>query len=171
MPQSQSKGIRVNIAVLVFLLVLPAVTPACAATDTDTFQVSITIQGACQVVATNTLDFGTQGILASDIDATTTLSVQCTDGTAYDIGLDAGTGAGATIATRKMTGPASATIDYLIYSDPGRTQLWGVSIPADTVSGTGDGAQQDYTVYGRVPGQTTPAAGTYTDTITVTVTF
>ncbi|WP_163468383.1 spore coat protein U domain-containing protein, partial [Klebsiella michiganensis] len=28
-----------------------------------------------------------------------------------------------------------------------------------------------YTVYGRVPVQTTPAPGTYTDTITVTVTY
>ncbi|MCE3520182.1 spore coat protein U domain-containing protein, partial [Escherichia coli] len=35
----------------------------------------------------------------------------------------------------------------------------------------GSGAAQPYTVYGRVPVQTTPAPGTYTDTITVTVTY
>lgn len=142
-----------------------------AATDTDTFQVSITIQGECQIVAANDLDYGAQGVLASNIDATTTLSVQCTDGTPYDIGLDAGTGAGATVATRLMTGPGSATIDYTLYSDAGRTTVWGDTISTDTVSGTGDGTQQDYTVYGRVPPQATPAPGTYTDTITVTVTF
>jgi spore coat protein U-like protein len=39
------------------------------------------------------------------------------------------------------------------------------------VSGTGIGSSQNYTVYGRVQAQTTPAPGTYTDTITVTVTY
>ena len=34
---------------------------------------------------------------------------------------------------------------------------------------TGNGTGQNYTVYGRVPPQTTPAPGTYTDTITVKV--
>lgn len=142
-----------------------------AATDTDTFQVSITIQGECQLIAANNLDFGTQGILSADIDDTTTLTVQCTTGTAYDIGLDAGVGAGAGIAVRKMTGPGSVTIDYSLYSDAGRTQLWGDTIPTNTVSGSGNGVQQNYTVYGRVPAQSTPGPGTYSDTITVTVTF
>ena len=32
-------------------------------------------------------------------------------------------------------------------------------------------SNQGLTVYGRVPGQTTPSAGTYNDTITVTVTY
>ncbi len=40
-----------------------------------------------------------------------------------------------------------------------------------TVSGTGTGSAQNQTGYGRVPPQATPAAGTYTDTITATVTF
>jgi spore coat protein U-like protein len=38
--------------------------------------------------------------------------------------------------------------------------------------GTGTGATQPaVTVYGRVPPQTTPAIGTYTDTVVVTVTY
>jgi spore coat protein U-like protein len=39
------------------------------------------------------------------------------------------------------------------------------------VSATGNGADQTFTIYGRVPAQTTPAPGTYTDTVTVTVTY
>jgi spore coat protein U-like protein len=39
------------------------------------------------------------------------------------------------------------------------------------VSGTGNGAGQTITIFGRVPAQTTPAPGTYTDTVTVTVTY
>lgn len=142
-----------------------------AATDTDTFQVSITIQSECQIVAASDLNFGSHGVLAVNIDATTTLSVQCTDGTAYDIGLDAGAGLGATVAIRRMTSPSAATIDYTLFSDAGRVTLWGETILTDTVSATGDGTQQDFTIYGRVTPQVTPAPAVYTDTITVTVTF
>ena len=38
-------------------------------------------------------------------------------------------------------------------------------------SATGNGALQSYTIYGRVPPQTTPKPGTYADTITLTVTY
>jgi spore coat protein U-like protein len=49
--------------------------------------------------------------------------------------------------------------------------VWGTTIGTNTVSATGNGASQSYTVYGQVPAQTTPAAAVYTDTITVTVTY
>ena len=39
------------------------------------------------------------------------------------------------------------------------------------VGATGSGVSQSFTVYGRVPAQSTPAAGSYTDTIKVTVTY
>jgi hypothetical protein len=42
------------------------------------------------------------------------LQVQCTNGTPYSIGLNAGAGSGATVAVRKMT-HGSATIDYSLY--------------------------------------------------------
>jgi spore coat protein U-like protein len=88
----------------------------------------------------------------------------------YNIGLDAGTGSGATVATRKLTS-GSNTINYMLYCDSGRSIVWGNTVGTNTVSGTGSGDPQSYTVYGRVPAQTTPAAGTYNDTITVTVTY
>jgi len=49
--------------------------------------------------------------------------------------------------------------------------VWGNTVYIDTVSATGNGAAQSYTVYGRIPAQTTPAPNTYTDTITITVTY
>jgi len=39
------------------------------------------------------------------------------------------------------------------------------------VSGTGTGAAQVLTVYGRIPANQTALIGNYTDTVTVTVTF
>jgi spore coat protein U-like protein len=142
-----------------------------AATTTATFQVLIAIADACQITSANNLDFGSQGVLGANIDAQTTLNVQCTLATPYNIGLDAGTGAGATIAVRKMTGPAAATINYSLYRDPARLLLWGTTIGTDTIAGVGTGLAIAHTVYGRVPAQTTPGPGFYADTITITVTF
>jgi spore coat protein U-like protein len=140
------------------------------ATTTSTFQVQITIQANCTIVSAAALNFGTAGVLTANVDQTSTIQVQCTNTTPYNIGLDAGTGTGATVAVRKMTNGAN-TINYSLYSDSGHTTVWGNTIGTNTVSATGDGAAQSYTVYGRVPPQTTPAPATYTDTITVTVTY
>ena len=141
-----------------------------AATTTTTFTVQLTITASCTINSASTLNFGSQGVLAANVDQTSTIQVQCTNTTPYNIGLDAGTAAGATVTTRKMTS-GGATVNYSLYSNSGRTTNWGNTVGTDTVSATGNGAAQSYTVYGRVPAQTTPAPGTYTDTITVTVTY
>jgi spore coat protein U-like protein len=104
------------------------------------------------------------------VDQTSTVQLTCTNTTPYNIGLNAGTGSGATVATRKLTSGAN-TVNYTLYSNSGRTTVWGNTVSTDTVAGTGNGAAQNYTVYGRIPAQTTPAPGNYTDTITVTVTY
>jgi spore coat protein U-like protein len=110
-------------------------------------------------------------VLDSTIDVAGSISVQCTDSEDYDIGLGAGNGAGASITDRKVTGPASATIDYSLFRDSNRLQNWGDITSGDIINGTGDGASQVISVYGRVPAQTTPAAGSYSDTVLVTVSY
>ena len=158
--------------IFAFLFVLCFFGKANAQTDiTDNLTVQITIQAECTIVTTSAVDFGTSGVLDSAIDMAGSISVQCTDGEDYDIGLGAGNGAGASITDRKMTGPGSATIDYSLFRDSGRTQNWGDIASGDIVSGTGDGADQVISVYGRVPAQTTPAAGSYSDTVLVTVSY
>jgi spore coat protein U-like protein len=143
---------------------------AYAATATSTFTVDVTIQAQCLINSASNMSFGTRGVLSANVDQTSTIVVQCTDTTTYDIGLDAGTGAGASVATRKLTG-GGATIDYRLYSNAGRTTVWGNTVATDTVAATGNGAAQSYTVYGRIPAQTTPAPAAYSDTITITVTY
>ncbi|MBY8917086.1 spore coat U domain-containing protein [Nitratireductor sp. L1-7-SE] len=150
---------------------LKTLEPASAATATGSMNVQIQIIAECLVTSATDLDFGTEGIIASNIDQTSTISVQCTDGTPYNVGLGAGAGSGATVTNRLMTGPASATIGYALYRDSGRTQNWGETVGTDTVAGTGNGNVQAITVYGRVPAQATPGVGTYTDSVTVTVTY
>lgn len=158
-------------AVLAAISMIAAAPPTMAATATPNMTVRITIQAQCLIQSANDLDFGTNGVIAANIDQATTIGVQCTSGQTYNIGLSAGAGSGATTAVRVMTGPSNATINYGIYRDAARTQTWGITIGTDTVTGTGNGAVQNINVYGRVPPQTTPAAGVYTDTVAVTVTY
>lgn len=158
-------------ALMIGCALIGGATAVSAATATSTFQSRIVIQSQCLVAVTNTLDFGTANLLLANVDQTTTFNVQCTNTTTYNIGLDAGTTSGGTVATRKMISAASATVDYQMFSDSGRTVNWGSTVPTDTVSGTGTGSAISYTVYGRVPPQVTPAPNTYTDLVTITVTY
>lgn len=147
--------------------------PAVAATSiTTTFQSKIVISAQCLITSANTLDFGTSGVIAANIDATTTLSVTCSNQTTYNIGLDSGLNGGGSVTARKMKGgPANELISYSMSTNSARSTNWGNTIATDTVSATGSGSAQSYTIYGRVPPQTTPQPGTYTDTVTLTVTY
>jgi spore coat protein U-like protein len=142
-----------------------------AATVTSTFPVNMTITAQCVINSASTLNFGSSGVIQAAVTATSTIQVQCTNTTPYDIGLDVGNGTGATVATRKMTKIAGTTLDYSLYSDSSHVTVWGNTIGSDTVTSSGTGSSQSFTVYGQVPVQSTSAPGSYTDTITVTVTY
>lgn len=151
-----------------------ALTPASApaATATDTFQVTANVLGSCSVSATD-LAFGdytpTSG---TPLDQTSTVSVTCTTGTTYDVGLNEGLNDyGNGVTGRRMVYATTNFLAYALYSDSGRTTNWGNTVDTDTVDGTGNGSAQDITVYGRVPINQYVTAGGYSDTITVTVTY
>jgi spore coat protein U-like protein len=163
--QSKSRSRR-SLALLCLLIA----DPASAATATSTFKVQLTLTSSCVINSTATLNFGSQGVLVANVNGTSTLAVQCTNTTPYNIGLDQGQGSGATVAARKMSSGAN-TITYTLYSDTNRTVLWGNTVGTNTVAGTGNGASQSYTIYGQAPPQTTPTPAVYTDTVTVTVTY
>ena len=141
--------------------------PAAAATATGSMTVTATVAATC-VIAAAPLAFGNYSGLQSD--ATAVLSITCTNTTPYTIGLGVGLGTGATVTSRKMT-LTTATLGYALYSDTGRTINWGLTPGTDTVAGTGSGAVQPITVYGRVPAGEFVAPGAYTDTVVATVTY
>ncbi len=141
-----------------------------ASAQTDTFQVTATVNASCSVSATD-LAFGVYDpFSATDIDGTVTLTVLCTNTTDYDIGLDEGTGGGATVTTRVMESGAN-DLTYSLYQNTQRTTVWGDTVGVDTVSDTGTGSNQTFTVYGRLFALQNAAPGSYSDTVTVTVTF
>lgn len=147
-----------------------AMNPAVAAVTTTTFQVTATVSSACSVSAAD-LAFGTYNPLSPGATtATTTVTVQCTLLSAYTIGLNAGTGAAATVSARKMTKGAD-TLDYSLYQDAAHALVWGETIGTDTVAGTGTGVAQVVTVYGQIPAGQNVNVGAYTDTIIVSVDY
>jgi spore coat protein U-like protein len=131
--------------------------------------VTATVVSNCALSTAN-LNFGSMSTLASNADTTGSITITCTNTTPYNIGLNAGTGTGATVAARKMT-KGAATIVYSLYKDSARSSVWGNTVGTNTAAGTGTGSAQTSTVFGRVPPQSVPAPGTYNDTIVVTATF
>jgi spore coat protein U-like protein len=151
---------------------------ALAGTASSNFQVTLTITGACSLTS-SPLDFGTNnGAIVANIDASSNLIANCTNGTPYSIGLNNGVGTGATASVRKMTNAGdSSMVNYSLYTTTGRSTVWDnncTTLPAGTTcsGGTGNGANQTVPVFGRVPGgQSNVTVGTYVDTIVATLTF
>src|SRR5437762_678389 len=110
-----------------------AVSAAEGTTTTSTFTVQVTLAATCAINSTATLNFGSQGVLSANVDQTSTVQVQCTNTTPYNIGLDAGTSSGATVTTRKMTS-SGATVSYSLYRDAAHTLNWGETIGTDTLA-------------------------------------
>ena len=136
--------------------------------------VPITITGSvvadCRINTTN-IGFGNNGLLNTVLSANGSISVQCTNGSPYTIALDKGSTPTGTLTDRQMKS-GSNVVHYQLYKEAAFANVWGDSTSGTAlVSGTGTGNSQTWTVYAKVPIQTTPAVGTYTDTITATVSF
>ncbi len=154
--------------VAVALLAAVPLAPAQAATSNTTFSVTADVSSTCFVTANN-LNFGQY--TAAELDNTTTLQATCSNGVPYSVGLTQGGGLGATVTSRRMTGPGADVLTYQLFQDAGRTTNWGDTIGTDTVAGTGNGSAQTLTVYGRIPASQFVGPGQYSDTVTVTLTF
>jgi len=144
-----------------------------AGSSTGTLNVTATVNDDCKVTNTPTLAFGTVGVFTANIDpAGVAINVQCTKTTAYNVALDAGAhDGGSGINNRHMSAGGADAIAYQLYRDAGRTQVWGVTVATDTVSGTGNGSDIAATVYGRIPPQASVTPGAYTDVVTITVSW
>jgi spore coat protein U-like protein len=133
------------------------------------FTVTATDTTNCAVNA-STLNFGSVGVLRSAVDATSSITVTCTNALPYTVALDGGL-SGASNPSQRVMSQASQNITYGLYRDSARAQPWGDSVGTNAAAGSGSGLAQTLTVYGRVPAQTTPSPGTYSDTVVVTISY
>jgi len=168
---SRSAARAAGIALLVpASLALP--TAASADTASSTLDVSATVTANC-TVSTSALSFGNVNTISgSNVDATGGIAVTCTNGTAWAASAGVGSGTGASFAARRMSSGASL-LSYNLYTDSARSSVWGDgSGSTATIGNTGTGSAQNVTIYGRVgSGQTSVPAGSYGDTVSVTVTY
>ena len=152
--------------------------PAMAGTSTATLTVQINITAACSIDV-STLDFGSNAgtaLLGGNLNATTSVSVTCTSGSPYSIGVN--NGSNASSGQRRMINGANY-ISYNLYTDSGHANAWTTASNSTTCTtsnscllGTGNGSAQLTSIYGVVPSvATAPAAGNYSDSVTMTVTY
>lgn len=143
-----------------------------ATTATGTFTVQAVINAACNVSAT-TLNFGAYNpASATALTGSSTISVYCTGGSPYTASLNVGSGGG-TFATRTLLS-GSDTLNFNLYRDAAYSQVWGDGSGSTyTVTGTGVGllTANSIPVYGQIPVSQDKPVGTYTSTITVTVSY
>ena len=149
---------------------MPIVGEAEAATATSQMNVSMTITAGCTLNVTP-VNFPSAWRLDANVDANVdanaTITVNCVDTLPYGIRISAGSGSSATPANRAMSN-GTDELTYSLYRDPARTLVWGDDVATEV---TGTGADVDLIVYARVPAQTTPSVGDYTDVVDVTINY
>lgn len=128
-------------------------------------------EGACTITTTG-VSFGAYDVFASTpVDSTGSVRYQCSGNTnSFTITLSRGSSA--TFNPRSMLVGASA-LNYNLYMDAPRTSIWG-----DGTSGTAlfmasisSGKAANVTIFGRIPPGQDVAAGSYSDSIVVTIQF
>jgi len=134
------------------------------------FAVRADVASSCEVT-TGALDFGTIGAaLGAPVDASAAIDVRCTSGTPYRVTLGAGTGPAVTGPAARQMRNLGATLRYGLFLDPARSQPWGESL-GESRAGTGSGAAQRYTVFGRIFGNQQAEVGVYSDAVVVTIAY
>lgn len=142
--------------------------------------INLTIINSCKLngatgpttINLGTLNFGSVSGLTTNIDSQTLgingIRVSCTPGTPIAIKINQGLHGTGT--TRYMRKPApSVNLSYQVYTDEARTQPWNNNLGLS--HSFTNNTEVSFPIYGRVFAQTTPSAGVYTDTLTVTVEY
>ena len=143
------------------------------------FKVQATVLPNCKITTPAAdIDFGTQAGTATNLQGTTAVAVQCTRTTPYFIGLRPGNGNTAGAGVMSATSPVgnTDTVPYQLRQATGMNgTIWGntaiSSAVGNGVAGTGLGSSAiSYPIYATVP-TANRAAGSYQDTVTITVNY
>lgn len=144
-----------------------------ATLSTSDMAVTASINVSCTMSVTN-LDFGTYDpILANatqDLTASATVSTNCSLGAIAIVRMSKGLHFFSGNYSRHMSNVGGdSKLKYELYKNEGLTDVWTGKWGQSVV---GTGASDDLTVYGKVfQNQQDAAAGSYNDTVTVTVLF
>jgi spore coat protein U-like protein len=142
---------------------------ALAGTSTDTLAVSATVQTSCALNG-GTMSFGQYlSGQATDLDVEGTINyANCPVGT-LTFELDGGQSGD--VNARAMKSGSSDTLSYQLYKTSVRNAVWGMGANAQTQQIIEQTPTGSINVYGRIPKGQTVAAGSYADTVNITLTF
>lgn len=172
MPTPTRNRAATRVLAAVLAAVMPFASALAASPQTTQFDVTMQVVADCTITAAG-MDFGQAGLLTSAKSGQSNLTVTCTNTTPYNVGLDAGTGAGSSGTTRYLAGSKGGNTDkvqFNLYRTQG-AGLWGNTQGSDTLAGTGNGEKQTLTVYGEIPVQNAPTPDSYKSTITASIYF
>lgn len=145
-------------------------------TASSTIQISLIVTPDCEIAAPS-VNFGSEALVSSFDAVTQSLSIRCSKGAAYTVGVD--NGIHALNGVRRLSNGANF-IEYDVYYPAASNSRWGRTAPERRSSseatlnpGSYTGIiAQGYTYRAAVnPNQPTPPGGTYTDTLTIDVQF
>lgn len=120
----------------------------------------------CTVAATD-LNFGQVMPPQSPLHEKSRISVQCSSGTPWKVGLDNGQNFDGSM--RRMSG-VGGFVKYQLYKDESHTAVWGndeISMLEGVTDSSGNVVS--ITVHGEVPSQPNVEVGSFTDTVVVTL--
>ena len=165
------------------LSLVSSLSSATEQSHTGSLTVQATVVKSC-LVNTNSsgqvnspiLDFGTITSLTKDINASTNgttgnkIGVLCSNTTPWSLSLDGGKNSIDNQRRMSNNSEKAEFIPYNLYTDASRSSE--VPFQGVALTGTGNGQQQTFDIYGRIPaGSALPSPGSYIDTVTITVTY
>ncbi len=168
---------KINAVRLIAVIGLLAAGLARGGNTSTTFTVTATVSATCTATAT-TLAFTAYTPGAGAVTGTSVITLKCTSGAQPTVALNVGTTAGGSFTTRLMASGAN-TLQYNLFTSTAYSTVWGDgtnsthTVQVATPS-AGLGSPQTLTVYGQLPDSATnknAVPGSYSDTITATVTY
>ena len=129
--------------------------------------VTAQIPNACLITIATDLDFGSASHLDAPRDQSSLIRLRCATGTAWTMTLS--NGSNSANGQRRMASNGNF-LPYGLYLDPALLIPWG-NTEATGASDVGENEDVSFPVYGRVFPQPAPIPGSYSDTITVTLTY
>lgn len=179
-------GVFLTAAGGVLPLLMAQAAKAQTSPQTANIQIQANVNPACKITGTQNINFGTYDPLgaheATSLDAIGQVSVRCLPGTQASIklseGLNPATGSSCTSPARQMAN-GSARLPYGLYKDSAATEVWGCAASSEVQYTASKAAITNFSIYGQIPAASSlPAgildqltAGTYSDTVEVTVSF
>lgn len=137
---------------------------------TSSFIVKASVTASCSLSVSD-MNFGN---IAADVvaavDQIATISLSCTNASAYTIGLSQGAHFVDSGPLGRRMKNGDNLLAYGLYLDDARSESWGHDA-GSIASGVGTGGGQSISVFGRILSNQEAFTGTYSDTVVVIVTY